>query len=333
MNKFIVTTTINPLTLALKKFDEMPDWTLVVIGDKKTPPIDLKNGIYIPAAEQKNLGFKSVSHIPWNLIQRRNIGYLVALKEGADVIATIDDDNIPYDNWGQDLYVGQTITRKSISAELVCDSLFEHSNVTDKKLWHRGFPVQLLEDRHKRKESINIAMIDVQAGLWDGDPDVDAVCRIAGGPFDLKFSDNEFLIDSETFSPYNTQNTFFSRGIAPCMCLPFDIGRMDDIWASYMSQRVMRERQTRLLFTGPTVYQDRNDHDLSKDLEKEMIGYKNTMSFLKKLNQIEFGSEFTDATTIDMYSKIVEEIKELPFISDKMTNFQRAWLDDVSRIS
>ena len=42
MNKFIVTTTINPVTEALEKFDSMSDWNLVVIGDRKTPEIKLK---------------------------------------------------------------------------------------------------------------------------------------------------------------------------------------------------------------------------------------------------------------------------------------------------
>jgi hypothetical protein len=37
MKKVIVTTTINPPTKAIHKFDSMPDWDLVVIGDLKTP--------------------------------------------------------------------------------------------------------------------------------------------------------------------------------------------------------------------------------------------------------------------------------------------------------
>jgi len=37
MSKVIVTTTINAPTEALRKFAAMPDWELVVVGDKKTP--------------------------------------------------------------------------------------------------------------------------------------------------------------------------------------------------------------------------------------------------------------------------------------------------------
>jgi len=328
MNKFIVTTTINAPTEALKRFDAMEDWHLIVIGDLKTPEFSLKNGDYISTEKQKTLGFTCVSHIPWNVIQRRNIGYLLAIREGADIIATVDDDNIPYDNWGKNLRIGKVIKTRKLSAELVCDSLYEHSNVTSSKLWHRGYPVQRLEERRLRKEHIGSGRVEVQAELWDGDPDVDAVCRLAGGPFDLKFSDTEFLIEKYTFSPYNTQNTFFSRQVAPCMCLGYDIGRMDDIWASYMTQRVMWEFGGHLLFTGPTVYQDRNVHDLSKDLENELIGYRNTDNFLKRLSEL----RLEGTSPLELYASLVEKIKECMYISENMTNFQRAWISDVEKI-
>ena len=37
VNKVIVTTTINPPTEAILKYDAMPGWDLVVMGDLKTP--------------------------------------------------------------------------------------------------------------------------------------------------------------------------------------------------------------------------------------------------------------------------------------------------------
>ncbi|MCP4385264.1 MAG: hypothetical protein GY798_28285, partial [Hyphomicrobiales bacterium] len=35
--RFIVTTTINPPTEAIRLFDLMRDWTLIVVGDHQTP--------------------------------------------------------------------------------------------------------------------------------------------------------------------------------------------------------------------------------------------------------------------------------------------------------
>ena len=133
----------------------------------------------------------------------------------------------------------------------------------------------------------------------------------------------------DSFAPFNTQNTFFTRRVAPCMCLPYDIGRMDDIWASYMTQRVMKELNSRVLFRGPSVFQDRNVHDLSKDLEKELIGYRYTIPFLERLNSIEVRK---DVSILQMYTDVVCGIYGLPFISEEMYRFQRTWIDDVARI-
>jgi hypothetical protein len=48
LKKFIVCTSINKPTLAVRKFDSMKDWKLVIVGDKKTPKnYKLKNGIYL----------------------------------------------------------------------------------------------------------------------------------------------------------------------------------------------------------------------------------------------------------------------------------------------
>ena len=99
MSKFIVITTINKTTKAIKEYDKKKDWNLIVIGDKKTPKIKLNNGVYINLDEQKNLGFTCTRDIPINCYQRINIGYLYALKNGAEIIASIDDDNIPLKHW------------------------------------------------------------------------------------------------------------------------------------------------------------------------------------------------------------------------------------------
>ena len=59
MKKFIVCTTINKPTLAIKKFDSMQGWKLIVVGDKKTPKdYKLKNGIYLSPKKQEKIGAK-----------------------------------------------------------------------------------------------------------------------------------------------------------------------------------------------------------------------------------------------------------------------------------
>ena len=102
MNKYIVTTTINKPTKATIKFSKMVGWTLIVVGDLKTPHDEYRklNCIYLHPDEQEKKYKELSDSIGWRTIQRRNIGFVEAYKLNADIVATIDDDNIPYDDWG-----------------------------------------------------------------------------------------------------------------------------------------------------------------------------------------------------------------------------------------
>ena len=97
MKKIIVTTTINPPTVALKKFIKLKDWDVVVVGDKKTPHEKYKKlkCIYLSPRDQEKISKKLSDLIGWNCIQRRNFGFIYALQNSYELIATVDDDNIP----------------------------------------------------------------------------------------------------------------------------------------------------------------------------------------------------------------------------------------------
>jgi len=55
MKKAIVTTTINPPTKAIRLFEAMKEWDLIVIGDLKTPKdYRLERGVYMdPTSQEK----------------------------------------------------------------------------------------------------------------------------------------------------------------------------------------------------------------------------------------------------------------------------------------
>ena len=44
---------------------------------------------------QKALPYKIVQHLPWNHYARKMIGYLLAARENAALLAESDDDNLP----------------------------------------------------------------------------------------------------------------------------------------------------------------------------------------------------------------------------------------------
>lgn len=79
-------------------------------------------------------------------------------------------------------------------------------------------------------------------------------------------------------SPFNSQNTFLARSVIQHFpVLPY-VGRMDDIWSSYYVQTIFKNN---LIYAPASVYQDRNKQDLITNLEKEIIGYRNTLSFIQ----------------------------------------------------
>ena len=102
---YIATTTINPPTKALKLFAKNKNCKLVVALDKKSKKFELKNSIILSTGYQEKKWPKLSKLVGWNCIQRRNFAILEAYNCGADVIALIDDDNIPYNNWFKNIYV------------------------------------------------------------------------------------------------------------------------------------------------------------------------------------------------------------------------------------
>lgn len=278
MNKFIVTTTIQKPTEATLRFSKMRGWTLIVVGDTKTPHEEYAkiNCIYLTPEEQE-LKYKELSDLlGWKTIQRRNIGFIEAHRLGADVVATVDDDNIPYEGWGENILVGKEVEVDYWDASRI--GVFDALSVTNHKdIWHRGFPIQRLKDKNNVSYLGKKKMfVDIQADLWDGDPDIDAMCRLTQSPcvkFDIK---NPYA--ANTIAPFNSQNTFISKKCLPnYMVLP-NVGRMDDIWGAYLLQKKL---DINVVFNKASVYQDRNLQDLVTNLEKEIIGYRNTDSLLR----------------------------------------------------
>jgi len=294
MIKAICTTTVNSPTEAIKKFIKIAhdqDWIFYIVGDLKTPheeyhKLEDERVKYLSPEYQMNKYPELSEAIGWNCIQRRNIGFIEAYKAGAGIIYTCDDDNIPLDNWGKNVCVNK---EASIDIFQVDSEVFEPLAVTNlRDIWHRGFPIQLLNDdkRFPSYESIkkNISVL-VQADLWNGNPDVDAICRISRSAVEDGFDDQLILnnkpYSSNKISPFNSQNTFLSRKLFPTYFLFPHIGRFDDIWAAYITQHYFPNS---VIYGPPTVFQDRNEHDLVKDLEQELFGYKWTYKLIQDLD-------------------------------------------------
>jgi hypothetical protein len=255
----------------------MPDWELVVVGDRKTPPgYRLRRGIYLPPEEQEKYDRALSEAIGWDCPQRRSFGLLWAMQMQADVVAVVDDDNIPQPGWGRDLLVGRETEVDFYETGLPA---FDPLGATNHgHLWHRGFPLQLLPKRDYSRKTRKTVRADVQADVWNGAPDVDAFCNLEYAP-ECRFDDGAFPLTADTMGPFNSQNTFLSAACLPDYFLFPHVGRMDDVWAAYHLQAKGR----RVIWNKASVYHRRNAHDLLRDMRQEYLGYENNLKLVEAL--------------------------------------------------
>jgi len=141
--------------------------------------------------------------------------------------------------------------------------------------------------------------------IWDSIPDIDAICRMEHSP-NCDFDAKCFPISSNEVSPFNSQNTFISRNVLPDYFLYPFIGRMDDIWAAYYAQVSGHT----VIFNKPSVFQERNVHDLTVDFTKEIIGYENNLKLLRDIkldsNNIKKYLPGKSIHAWDLYRKLVK---------------------------
>lgn len=277
MKKVIVTTTIYPKSKAIEKFEELSDWEMIVIGDKKSIPYRIKNGRFVTFEEQENFDSKLSDLIGPNCIQRRSFGFILAYLEGADIVASVDDDNIPNDDWGEVFLKKPIEVRKIVpNNQLAFDPL---SATNNKQYWHRGFPLNLLRNREYTETKTTVSF-DIQANFWDGDPDIDAICRLEHGPY-VKFDPKDFPFYSDRIGPFNSQNTMITRDVFKYWMMLPHVGRGDDILPSFYIQSL----GFKVGYFKPTVTQERNPQNLMKNLKDEYDLYQNALPLIKDITK------------------------------------------------
>lgn len=281
MNKVIVSTSIDPPSDAYRKFAEVKGWQFICVGDLKTPHQsyrEFKNCTYLDPDDQKKLFPKLSESLGWYNIQRRNIGFAYAHKIGADLIASVDSDNEIINEWPGEILIDKEVECREWSNPDICfDPMY--SAGTD-KFSHRGFPLELQENKHKSTFKAGKIKPNVQAMWWQGQPDISAYDRLRDSQ-DYTFNSNVFpFFASNKFSPFNSQNTIVSKEVLPYWFMfPF-ISRYDDIFGSLW----VEANGFKPIYTAPNVIQDRNPHDTMEDFKQEFWGYTNVMKFIKGIN-------------------------------------------------
>ena len=313
MRKIIVTTTISPVLEASKKYADMDGWEFIVVGDLKTPAEDYKkiDCIYLTPEYQEEKWKRLSDLIGWNCAERKTLGVLEAYEMGADLIAIVDDDNVPLENWGKNILIGKEVEVDYYKTDDLCFDPLYHTNYP--QLWHRGFPLQLLDKRQEFTKTKKIIIPDVQSGLWDNEPDIDSVCRMEHmhNIEYCEFSKEGFPMATNTFSPFNSQNTILSRDAAREYFMMVRTGRMTDIWAAYYNQACGFQS----VYTEMDVRHDRHVHNQTKDFKDEILGNIHTLNLLKDLkeNPMNIGAYLSP----DTFEGLNEYKKQIQLIDKK----------------
>jgi hypothetical protein len=292
----LITTTINiPTVLSLYRRHGF-GVPMFVAGDKKTRVQAAEYCSSLPGvvrylSPDSQRQWKCSELLGWNTITRRNIALLEAIRSGADVIVTCDDDNIPLDR----LYFADfdSLFAEDFSGLKVGGNgtwfdpgqwQFPHDG---KPVVQRGFP-QDVSSRAKIGYATGVK-IGLAQGVILGDPDTSAVDRMSQHPLVHTVSElfhAGFVVGNDTWTVCNTQNTAVLSKFAPALlCCP-QFGRYDDIFASLICQRIMREEGYHVHFGKPFVWQQRNQHDLVQDLKAEMFGMEHIVELAEALDAI-----------------------------------------------
>jgi hypothetical protein len=276
MKKFIVITSIFQPTEAVAAFANLHDYHLVVVGDRKTPADwYFENCTFLNISDQADLAPRLAQAIPFNHYGRKMLGYIYAIKQGAEVIIDTDDDNIPYSNWKFPPFHGDFRTSEP---GLGWVNIYHH--FSDQPIWPRGLPLRNINDGRetlKWQAGARTQEVGIWQGLANEDPDVDAIYRLTSNTLCNFLKRDPVVLEKGTISPFNSQNTAVRKELFPLLFLPSYVTfRFTDILRGIIAQPILWQHGFRLGFLGATVVQKRNEHDYFKDFESEVPMYLHT---------------------------------------------------------
>jgi hypothetical protein len=328
-----VITTIQPPTAAVRGLSRAlrpVSGQLLIVGDRKGPlSYPLPATELLSLEKQLALPLRLPRLLPVNHYVRKNIGYLVAISRGAEVIYETDDDNRPAPNW----------KRRTLAVQAVKVRRPRWFNAfrrfTPEHIWPRGFPLNEIlarpEPRAAVRQQTATVISPIQQGLVDGNPDVDAIWRLVlQQPFKFRSGPSVALMPG-VWCPFNSQSTWWWPLAYPLLYLPSHCTfRMTDIWRSFVAQRCLWECAAALTFHAPEVFQQRNVHDLMRDFRDEVPGYLENDRICRTLEDLslERGPEAVSDNLRRCYEALVAQgifpKKELALV--------KAWLRDLQQM-
>ena len=305
---------------------ERNGYRFYVVGDTKSPDdFSLDGCTYAGVEAQIALGYEIARLCPTRSYARKNIGYLMAIAGGADIIVETDDDNMPSDDFYVPLPIEGTLPQLTGTGWVNVYRYYD-----DRLIWPRGLPLDAINDPLPPLDRETSVRMPIQQGLADENPDVDAIYRLAL-PLPFYFQKRlRIALGKNAWCPFNSQNTIFYREAFPLLYLPAHCSfRMTDIWRSFVAQRIAWENGWSILFREATVVQDRNDHNLMKDFADEVVGYEGNRAIGERLEALELqpGIAAIGQNMRLCYAALIED----GHVGEAERPLLDAWLADIAK--
>lgn len=319
-----VVTTIQPPTPAILALAARKDGQCVVVGDKKTPKDwNAPPAIYLPWNAPQTAYFALTPLLPYNHYCRKNLGYLFAMRSGADEIYETDDDNMPEPDISFPPMRG---TYDAIEREDDWVNIYQFfASAPEPNIWPRGLPLSLITRKEDLSTSRRQVAVAVWQGLADNEPDVDAIYRLTCNKPYIFAKRRPIALGHGAWCPFNTQNTLFYEPAFELLYVPATVSfRFSDILRGIVCQAALHAHGMHLGFTGASVRQERNEHDYMHDFEQEIPMYEQADAAkslaAKAVSQnADMGENLMRAYKALLHGGIVEEF-ELTLVN--------AWLKD-----
>ncbi len=304
-------------------------YQFIVIGDEASPADFHIDGCdFYSLKRQKETGFRFAQLCPTRHYARKNIGYLLAIRNGTSVIIETDDDNIPCQEfWSR----RQRVQKAAVLGNGGWVNVYRY--FSDQNIWPRGFPLEHLQSQIPPYGSLDVKDIDcpIQQGLADDNPDVDAVYRLIL-PLPQTFrKDRRVALTGGSWCPFNSQNTTWWPDAFKLLYLPsYCSFRMTDIWRSFIAQKIAWINGWAILFHEPTMTQQRNVHNLLRDFNDEIPGYLHNSEICETLETLplEAGTEKIGDNLKVCYEKLVS----MSLIGREELELLDAWLEDIKQL-
>ena len=282
MKVHVVITTIFPPSSAVRAFAQRKDVHVVVVGDRKTPRGWSCPGVdFLPFEDQPALSPQLAGCLPPDHYARKMLGYVHAMRQGADLIFDTDDDNAPLESWHiPDCEGIHACTPPDLGFVNV------YRSFTSEHIWPRGFPLRFVNDPRTILADQQLAGARVRVGVWqglvDGEADVDAIYRLTVGRQCHFNRRHPVVLGYGSICPFNSQNTFFHRQAFPLLFLPAQVTfRFTDILRGLVAQPALWAAGLHVGFRAADVRQERNSHDLLADFRAEIPCYLLSDSILE----------------------------------------------------